>query len=504
MVSLAGADPKKLLEEIRQAKARKQFLDFVRYTKPDYTVDPVHQYVAAKLQAFVEAAERGESPRLILKMGPQHGKSELSSRRLPAFILGRNPKWNVALMCYSAEWAGSLGRDARDVVDSEEFAQLWPSVQLDQSSRAVDEWNLTRKAGGGGFKAVGRDGGITGRRANVLIVDDPIKNREEAYSDNTRKKIKQDFGPNFRTRMAAGGGILIVATQWHHDELIAHLSTLHERDPKADRYEVINLTAIAEEGDPLGRALGEPLSPSLHDLADLEAIKASLDSPLDWDALYMGRPTPEGGSIFQTRWITDNQEDAPDVGGFLLQAYDTAFSEKRTADYTAGVTIRAEKNCYRVLDVLKRRMEYPALKGTVVGNALAYEADAVLIEDIGSGKSLGQDLKNETLLPIVEWKPDKDKVTRANAITGLLASGKVKFPRNAPWMSDFLMELQQFPAGAHDDQVDALTMALTWLRSNQRLDETKLETHSFTYDSDQSESTGADFWNRVSEFRKAA
>jgi predicted phage terminase large subunit-like protein len=500
-----GIDPKKLLEEIRQAKAKLRFLDFVRFTFLDYKVDPVHAYVAGKLQAFVEAAERGESPRLILKMPPQHGKSTLSSRYLPAWILGRNPKWHLALMSYSADWANSLSRNARDIVESDEFNLLWPEIKVDPSARAVDDWALTRKSGGGSMRAVGRDGGITGRPAHILIVDDPIKNREEAYSDTTRKKIKQDFGPNFRTRIQEGGGILVVATQWHHDELLAHLQK--QNDPDADKYEVVNLPAFAEADDPLGRAVGEPLAVSRYGVQSLKAIKASLDSPLDWDALYQGRPTPEGGNIFKTAWFEDNQEDDPHNPGWVFQAADTAYSEKTTADYTVVTTWRVERNCYRLLGLHRERMEFPSLKERIPELAQAHDPVAVLVEDKASGISLIQELRQNTRLPIIAWRPDRDKTSRAIAITNMLKSGLVKFPNDAPWWKDFLAELAQFPAGAHDDQVDAMTMALTWAREQEpKLADQQVEYSDFTYDSDngQSDERANDFWSRVSEFRKAA
>lgn len=494
----AGVDLRQLRDAARRALARRGFLPFVQHTKPDYVAEDVHVYLTSRLQAFVEACERKESPRLILKMPPQHGKSQLSSRQLPAWILGRNPKWRVALMSYSADWAHDLAHDARDVVTSEEYQALWPDHILDPSSTAVDDWGFRRKAGGGGMIAVGRDGSITGRSAEVLIIDDPVKSRKEADSETIRNDTWKAW-PHFRNRVQKGGGILVVATQWHHDDLIGRLLAWAEEHPDADQYEVINLEALAPVDDPLGRDEGAALAPGRYDRDDLLKLRASMGEA-DWQALYCGHPTAQEGAVFLAEWFKYEHPPRASRGDWVFQAADTAYSEKRTADYTVVGTWRVEKNCFRLLDVYRKRMAFPELKQTIPVLAQDFDPIAVLVEDIGSGKSLAQELKADTKLPIIEWKPDRDKVSRANAVTHLFKSGKVILPIDAPWLRAYLSELLQFPASAHDDQVDMTTMALTWARDQQpKLSPTKQTTHEFTVDDDPEDEELADLWNDLNK-----
>lgn len=489
MIDVRTLNRDEALKRIRIEKARLRFLDFVRYTNNEYTVDPVHEYVAARLQRFVEDCEAKKAPRLILKMPPQHGKSTLSSRHLPAWILGRNPKWKLALMSYSSEWATALSADARNILAGDEFQELWPQVQLDQTSTAKDEWKLAGKGEPGRMKAVGREGGITGRPAHVLIVDDPVKNRGEADSDTLREQIWRDFAPNFRTRMQQGGGILIVATQWHHDDLIGRLLELGKKNPKAAQFEVINLMAIAEEGDALGRPIGECLSPALHDLTDLEAIRADLQDDRDWESLYCGRPTPDEGSIFKATDFRYEEDDKPE--GFVFMTADTAFSEKTSADYSVVATWRREQNAYRLLDLYRARVGFPKLKQDVrdlyIKATRRWDRPVALwVEQQASGQSLIQELQADSLIPVMAWKPDRSKEGRAHAVTYLFSSQRVIFPPNSgpnkpAWLNAYIAEMLQFPAGAHDDQVDVTTMALT-LHAEVRQPTEKPKTHEFTWD----------------------
>lgn len=433
-----------------RAKARLNFVSFVTYTNEKYVVEPVHRYVADRLQAFVEACERKESPRLIIKMPPQHGKSTLCSRALPGWVLGRNPAWRVVLMSYSADWARGLSKNARDLVVGEKYRALWPGLEIDPSSTAADDWGLTWRTGGGSMVAVGRDGSVTGRSAEVLIVDDPVKNRKEANSAVLREETWNAW-TEFRNRVQEGGGVLILYTPWHHDDLPSRLLAWQKEHPDADQYEVITLTALGEEGDPLGRLEGEPLAPGRFTLASLLKLRATIPVS-DWEALYCGRPTSEAGAVFQAAWL--RHERYRWVQGPVLLFADTAYGQKKTSDYSVIQAWRVEQNAYRLLDQWRMRADFPTLKTAAVSMAAKWRPVAFPIEAWGSGVSLIEDLLVGTRLPVLRWRPDQDKVARANAVTPEFQAGKVILPTEdeAPWVRDYVQELLRFPAGPHDDQ----------------------------------------------------
>lgn len=480
----AGVDPIALAQSSKRALARRDYIYFVTYTKPDYVVEPVHAYLGAKLQEFVEKCERKESPRLMILMAPQHGKSQLSSRQLPPYILGRNPKWRVGLMSHGADWARGLAYDARGVLLSDEYQSLWPTHQLDSASSAVDNWKLVTKSGGSGMVAVGREGSITGRSLEVLIVDDPVKDRIDADSPVARENAWKNW-TGFRNRVQRGGGVLVLYTPWHYDDLPSRLRAWGDEHPDADQWEVISLPAIAEEDDPIGRAVGDALAPNRYDISDLNQLRASMPES-EWQALYCCRPTSEQGAVFVLEHFKFEHPPRAKPDDWTFQAADTAFSEKTTADYSVIGTWRVEKDCYRLLDVYRKRMAFPELKTTVTALAELDDPLTIVVEDKASGQSLIQELQAETKLPVIAWRPDRDKVSRANAVTHLFKSGKVRFPIEAPWLRAYLAELLQFPAAAHDDQVDMTTMALTWAREQQpMLAPTKQTTHAFTYDAEE-------------------
>jgi predicted phage terminase large subunit-like protein len=481
-VAAPAGNPTEIQRLARIRLAREHFLPFVAWTNPDYKAELVHKVIAHRLEQFVKDCEDKKSPRLILKMPPQHGKSELSSRRLPGWILGRNPKWRVGLMSYGASWAARLARDARDVVVSEPYAEVFPGLTLDPSSTAVDDWALVRKVGGGGMVAVGRDGAITGRSLEVLIVDDPVKNQIDADSDNERDATWSNW-PGFRNRIQKGGGILVVATQWHHDDLIGRIVQLGKDNPEAKPFEVLNFEAIAPEDDPLGRAVGEPLAPNLHDLPDLLALKNDMPER-DWQALYCGRPSNAEGAIFKDEWLVF--EDDRNQPGIVVLAGDTAYSQKKTAAYTVIEVWRVEKNCYRLLHVYRDRPDYPSLRENVINLFSAWGAIALVIEDESSGKSLLQELRKESRLPIIGFSPKNmgDKVNRAYAVTPMFSGGKVRLPKAAPWLTAWLNEHREFPVGAYKDQVDTTAMFLLWAQMQRWQPQiTEPVTHSFTWDS---------------------
>lgn len=485
---VAGLDPAD--PETRRAArlelARRQYRWFVTMVRGDYHWSKGHAYVAQQLQEFVEAVERKESPRLMVFLPPRWGKSELTSRMLPGWILGRRPDWNVGIVSYGAELAEELSADARRIVLDDGYAGIFgktyapetgSTVEIDRSSKAVNHWRIAGHRGG--VRAVGVGGALTGRGFDVCIIDDPIKGRKEADSDLYRDDLWRWYQGTLRTRLEPGGGLLVIQTRWHHDDLSGRLL----RD-QPDRWTVVSLPAIAGERDLLGRLPGQPLDPARFDLPALEEIKNDI-SGRDWIAQYQQQPTPDEGAIFQRDWFRIEEVDLRPAGN-VIQAWDTAFSEKREADYSVCTTWRiytypSGGQEYQLLNVYRARLSFPALKDKVYEAAGIWRPHRIIIEDIGSGKSLVQELRNSTGLPIVTYRPDRDKVARAHAVTGLCEAGRVVLNKNGPWLETYLQEMMQFPAGDHDDQVDSTTMALAVAGVYRRLTQGRPKLHDFAF-----------------------
>lgn len=462
-----GADLDRWAEEIRQQKATRWLIDFTEFTFPGYKAEGFHRYVAARLEQFERDVAEGRSPRLMIFAPPQHGKSELTSRRFPAWLLGRHPDWRIMLASYGADLAEEFSGEARGIVRGEEFAVLFgrmavddpaEAVQIDSTRKSVASWRIAKRRGG--MVAVGVGGAITGRGADVLIVDDPVKGRREADSETYREDARA-WWPQARDRVQKGGGILLMATRWHHDDLPGYLLRLAAEKPDADQWEVICLRAVAEEGedDPLGRKVGEALAPGRFDERDLAVLKATIGSR-EWEAKFQQRPSPEEGDIFRAAWFAV-VETRPEKAITTYQMWDTAFTRHKRSDRSVGGHWEVFRNGFRLVDVVYGRWEAPELKRRM---RLFYEAHRprkVYVENESAGAVLLQEWRRETRLPIFPYYPkrDGDKIARAHAATPLLEAGRVQFAPG-PWMADLLRECLSFPEWPHDDFVDMLTMSL--------------------------------------------
>lgn len=468
-VEVANAPPT-AEEEYRRAAvleaARRSFLFFVKLTFPEYHVGKVHGYIGRKLEEFEERVRRKESPRLILLMPPRSGKSELVSRRFPPWVLGRNPDWSVILTSYGADLAEELSGDARGLVQSEEYQEVFglesavdprDAVELEKGRKALSHWRIQGKRGG--MRAVGVGGAITGRGAHVLAIDDYLKNRKAADSDTEREDQWNWYRSTARTRVEPGGGILITATHWHHDDLVGRLRKLAAEDPNADQWEEIRFPAIAEEQDALGRQEGDALDPERFDLAALLNLKASVGDR-EWAALYQQRPTDEEGAIFKRDWWRHEDPRYAPTGSRWLVG-DLAFSRNRQADYTVFGLWQVEPGpVYRLLDVYRERLTFPESRQAAIRLMGKYRFRAAIIEKKGQTDDRFKEWASGIGFPVLWYTPDRDKVQRAHAVTPMIAGGQVILPKEAPWLTDYLTEHGQFPAGAHDDQVDMTTMGL--------------------------------------------
>lgn len=456
-------DPTDLSASVRLLSTRR-LLPFCLQMMPDYKLPPHIQHVAAAL----EAVERGEIRRLILSMPPRHGKSQLASIFFPAWYLGRNPDKRVILAAHTGTLAEIFSRQARNLV----MDSRWPfaGVKLAEDSKSVTLWNLNKRRGG--LLAMGIGGAITGSGGNLLLIDDPIKDMEEAMSEITLRKHEEWYKSTLYTRQEKDAAIVVTMTRWSEADIAGN--RLAEMGMEGEDWVEIRLPALAESGDVLHRQPGEALWPEKYSAEDLDSIKRTVGSRV-WGALYQQRPVPDEGALFKRKHfryfeahedayvLKDPLGDRPVAisGLFKFMTADLAISERKSADYsvfmTCGITSTGD---LLVLDVQRDRMDGASLERLVESLYNRHQYDGAYIESVAFQSYLLQNLKRRLpLLPLHEVRPDKDKVTRAWAAAERVDAGQVYFRKDAPWLGDFEHELLTFPAGRHDDQVDAFAYA---------------------------------------------
>jgi len=416
---------------------------------PQFQLANHHRLLIDKL----EAVERGDIKRLMIFEPPRHGKSLIANQFFPSWYLGRNPSRSVICATYGQELSDDFGRRVRNATAGEVHKAIFPSFRI-----AEDSSSLRRFAtlDGGSYYAVGRGGPITGRGADLLLIDDPIKDREEARSQAVREALYEWYGSVAYTRLQPGGAVVLIQTRWHEDDLAGRLL----RDHPEENWTVLSMPAIAEVDEGF-RKEGEALWPERFPLTLLEQIRAAIGGAA-WSALYQQRPSAAEGVVFKREWF--QTYDVAPAFTRKLQSWDTAFQAKSTADFSACTTWGVAQNGYYLLARWKGRVEFPQLKAQLRLLADEWKPNAILIEDKASGQSLSQELKLATPLPVLPVKVDSDKVTRAQAVTPLFEAGKVFLPAGAPWRQEYIEELCAFPNAAHDDEVDSTTQALNYLR----------------------------------------
>jgi predicted phage terminase large subunit-like protein len=381
-------------------------------------------------------------------MPPRHGKSELLSHWTPIWYLANWPNKRIILASYAADFASSWGRKVRNTIVSSGV-----SIQVSADSAAAARWETAQ---GGGMVTAGVGGPITGRGADLLIIDDPIKNRQEAQSAMYREHLWDWWTSTARTRLEPGASVIIIMTRWHDDDLVGRFLE-NQIDEFGDQWQHVRLPAIAEEEEEF-RAEGEALWPDRYSVLDLTNARQAV-GPEDWACLYQQRPALAEGGLFKYHWW-EFYDREPDTMGEIFQFWDTAYKTGQANDYSACVTIGFDRKDYYVLNVWRDKVDYPNL--TKVAQLLfrRWQPSRVFVEDAASGQSLVQSLRRETSLPVIPVRVDADKVSRANAVTGIMEAGRVKIPNEGEWLNPFLDEMGLFPNGAHDDQVDAFVGCL--------------------------------------------
>lgn len=425
---------------MRRRKARRSLIEFTRYTYPQYIEARHHTLIAEHL----EAVERGDIDRLMINMPPRHGKSELASRRFPAWFLGRHPGKSVIAASYNSDLATDFGRQVRNIVATDEYRALF-DTKLADDARAANRWNTKD---GGAYVAAGVGTAITGRGADILLIDDPLKDREEADSELQRNKVWDWYTSTAYTRLAPGGRVVVIQTRWHEDDLSGRL--LAEEARGGDKWEVLELPAINDAG--------EALWPEFYPLSTLERYRAVLPAR-DWSALYQQRPSPEEGDYFKREWF--RYYDTLPAHLRMYGASDYAVTAKG-GDYTVHVVcgVDPDDNLY-VVDLWRSQAESHIWVEEFLNLAAKYKPLQWTEESGQIIKSLGPFIDRRMRERRVYCRREQitsvaDKPTRCRSFQARAAMGKVYLPHNAPWVADLQQELLNFPTGKHDDQVDAL------------------------------------------------
>ena len=462
-----------LKNALKLSLARQTLLGFILYTFPEYVAGWVHEEICQKLDDFLDAVKRKESPRLMLTMPPRSGKSEIVSRRFPAYTLGRYPDMSIIATSYSADLASRNNRDVQRVMDDKSYRDLFPNSALyGKNIRSVSQGIYLRNSDifeivghKGVYKSAGVGGGITGMGGDILIVDDVFKDRSEADSPTIRNKVYNWYTSTLYTRLSPGGGILIIMTRWHTDDLCGRLL---EKDKDAKNWEVIEYPAIATHDEP-HRKKGEALHPERYDLEQLLQIKSDIGSR-DWEALYQQKPTVDGGTVFKKEWFK-YWTTLPTRFDTMITSWDMTFKGTDGTDYVVGqVWGKKGADCY-LIDQVRKRMSFTETLHEFINLSNKYpKAIKKLVEDKANGSAVIDTLKH-TVQGITPVEPDGGKVSRAYAITPMLEARNVYIPSPLiyKWVDDYIVELTNFPVVAHDDQVDATTQALRELQQRRSI-----------------------------------
>lgn len=433
-----------------QREGKESFIRYVKHMWTDFIEGEHHKIFAQKL----EDVANGKIKRLIVNMPPRHTKSEFASTFFPSWLLGRNPKLKLMQITHTAELAFRFGRKVRDIIDSEEYKQVFPDVSLKQDSKSAGRWE-TNKGGEAFYSGIG--GAVTGRGADLLVLDD-IHSEQDALSPKALDNAWDYYSSGPRQRLQPGGAIVIVMTRWSTKDLTGRLLAA-QTDPKADKWEVVEFPAIFPE-------TGNPLWKEFWSIEELESIKASL--PVSkWSAQWLQNPTSEEGAILKREWWQKWDKDQIPNMQYVIQSYDTAFSKNETADYSAITTWcvfypeeALSAPAILLLDVKKGRWDFPELKEEALKQYKYWEPDTVIIEAKASGMPLTHELR-QMGIPVVNYTPSRgqDKVARVNAVSPILESGMVYAPEER-WAEELIEECAAFPFGDHDDLVDSTTQAL--------------------------------------------
>ena len=452
-----------ILDELNTRKLRQKaaddFMVFVGEMWPTFISGRHH----AKMARAFERVARGESKRLIINMPPRHTKSEFASYLLPSWFLGKFPNKKIIQTSHTAELAVGFGRKVRNLVDSAKYKGMFPNVALQVDSKAAGRWNTNF---GGEYFAIGVGGAVTGKGADLLIIDDPHSEQEAALAETNPEIYDKTYewytsGP--RQRLQPGGAIVVVMTRWSKKDLTGQvLKSAAQRG--GDEWEVIEFPALFEND--------KPLWPEFWSLSELLALREELPNA-KWMAQYQQNPTSETSAIVKREWWQTWEKNDPPACEFTLMSWDTAFEKSNRADYSActlwGVFYKDDDAGNKqaniiLLNAFRKRMEFPELKKVALEQYQEWEPDSIIIEKKASGAPLIYEMRAMGV-PVQEFTPSRgnDKISRLNAVSDIFASGRVWVP-NTRWADEVVEEVASFPSGEHDDYVDSVSLAMMRFR----------------------------------------
>ena len=453
----------KIIDELdrrrRREAAQSDFLEFVKTQWPDFISGSHHRRIAK----LFEDVAAGRKKRIIINLAPRHTKSEFASFLFPAWFLGKYPKKKVMQVSNTAELAEGFGRKVRNILETEDYREIFPEVELRSDSKAAGRWNTNF---GGDYYATGVGAALAGRGADIVIIDDPHTEQEALqaqFNPGVYDKVYEWYTTGPRQRLQPGGAIIIVQTRWSMRDLTGQIIETASQKVGVDQWEVFEFPALMPSGNPLW--------PEFWSKEALEAIKAEL--PVGkWNAQYQQHPTSDENAIIKRDWWQKWEKDKPPTVDYLIMAMDTAFEAKKSADYSAAVIFGVWYNeedgnqpNLILLEAWRDKLEFPELKAKTLELYKEWEPDSVIIEKKASGAPLITELRRMGI-PAQEFTPSRgnDKITRLNAIADIFASEKVWAPAKR-WAEELIDEVAAFPAGRNDDYVDCVSLAMSRFRA---------------------------------------
>jgi predicted phage terminase large subunit-like protein len=463
------AEIDKIVDELAERRANQlaydDLIEFCKRMQSDFIVGKHHRLLADMLMAI----EQGDKDRICVNIPPRHGKSNLVSIMYPAWFLGRNPGKKVMMVSHTTDLAVDFGRKVRNMIASDEYSAIFPTVKLAVDSKSAGRWNTNT---GGEYYACGIGSSIAGRGADLLLVDDPHSEQDVINGNfETFSKAYDWFTFGARTRLMPGGRVAIIQTRWHMDDLTGRVTKDMVQNERADQYEVVEFPAILDiDDEETGEMIQKPLWPEFFDLEALLRTKASMPT-FQWNAQYQQEPTAEEAALVKREWWQMWEQGDPPACEYIIMSLDAAAETHNRADFTAlttwGVFLNEENDAYNIilLNSIKKRMEFPELKDLAMEEYAEWEPDAFIVEKKSSGTALYQEMRRMGL-PVSEYTPHRgsgDKLARLNSVSDIVASGLVWVPPTR-WAEEVIEEIAGFPFMSHDDLVDSTVMALMRFR----------------------------------------